>query len=906
MPTERIEILISEKGTPVVNRRIKSIGDTAARSNGKLDIMRRTLGLLGGAQILRGVVNLSDQFTVIENRLGVVTRESSELVAVTKELLDVSNRSRTALAANAELFTRVALATRELGLAQSDVLAITESLNQAVILSGANAQEAEAGLIQLSQGLNSGVLQRDELKSVLEQLPVVADIIADQLDATRGELKTLGAEGKITSQVIIEAFKNASDQLQRDFDKTTPTISQFFVIVRNNLLFTIGEINEFINKSETLRSAIAFLGQNIETVGRVVVAGILVASVIAATLAFAGLSAAIAASPIGLVATLIASAASALVIFADQIVVSSDGLVTLADVATGLFEVVVDRLNIIAPFALSAIESILERSQLVLSLMADGFVALVNLIITSLDATVGKITGFLGGVVAVFTVAGESAGVSFSDAVILGLIGVSTFFGKFIDGIITGVESTINFVIAGIEEFFPQLISPIKDFARLVEDLINFIIGGVNSLLRRLQPVIDKLVDLVNTVNELLRIDARLQSTGVSQISQVDFGVLTSDLNALGRVQIGRVTPALTDPLRGLLSEEGESLYEAFVAGFEQASSPFSDFLTEVVDNTYDAARRRAEGSAESELVDLASLPGGGGSNRDLEGRVPNALKELNEDLERQEYLLSRLNLQREVETNFLKVRDDLQREGIQLGIIEQAQLLMRLKNIQVLQRQADILDELRDPTEEYELNLEAINRLFREGRIDIDEYNKRLLDFRIASLQGSEDLVDGYQRGFLTVLDNVSDLASASESAVVNAFNNAADAVAEFATTGQLDFRAFADSIIQDLARIAFQQAVLGVAESVNLGGFFGDGTAVSGTRALGGPVDAGSSFLVGERGPEVFTPTQDGTIIPNSGGTTTNNTNINISIRADSTTNANRVGRTVKQQVRRAMSGV
>src|SRR5690606_2602352 len=98
-----------------------------------------------------------------------VTTGTENLTTVTSRLFDVANRTRSSFEGTANLYARVALATKELGIGQQELLTFTERVNQAIILSGASAQEAQAGLIQLSQGLASGALRGDELRSVLEQ-----------------------------------------------------------------------------------------------------------------------------------------------------------------------------------------------------------------------------------------------------------------------------------------------------------------------------------------------------------------------------------------------------------------------------------------------------------------------------------------------------------------------------------------------------------------------------------------------------------------------------------------------------------------------------------------------------------------------------------------------------------------
>jgi tape measure domain-containing protein len=96
-----------------------------------------------------------------------------------------------------------------IGVQQLEVLFV--GLNKAAQLSGASTAEAAGGLLQLRQGLASGVLQGDELRSVLENLPVFAQAVAKEMGVNVGELRKLGSEGKITSGIIFNAAKNLAN-----------------------------------------------------------------------------------------------------------------------------------------------------------------------------------------------------------------------------------------------------------------------------------------------------------------------------------------------------------------------------------------------------------------------------------------------------------------------------------------------------------------------------------------------------------------------------------------------------------------------------------------------------------------------------------------------------------------------
>lgn len=81
---------------------------------------------------------------------------------------------------------------------------------------------------------------------------------------------------------------------------------------------------------------------------------------------------------------------------------------------------------------------------------------------------------------------------------------------------------------------------------------------------------------------------------------------------------------------------------------------------------------------------------------------------------------------------------------------------------------------------------------------------------------------------------------------------------LAKAAKSGETSFAAMVESILQDLARLAVRKVVGNVLEAV----FAPTKGSFGGARADGGPVAPGMSYLVGERGPEVFRPAQSGQI--------------------------------------------
>ena len=121
---------------------------------------------------------------------------------------------------------------------------MAETLNKAMVVGGGTAEENKRALIQLSQGLSSGVLQGDELRSIREQAPYLASVLAEGLNkiddrfigTTVGDLKELGSQGELTSDVVIRALEAMQDQVDATFaDKAPRTWAQGITSIQNTI-----------------------------------------------------------------------------------------------------------------------------------------------------------------------------------------------------------------------------------------------------------------------------------------------------------------------------------------------------------------------------------------------------------------------------------------------------------------------------------------------------------------------------------------------------------------------------------------------------------------------------------------------------------------------------------------------
>lgn len=286
MATERFDIVITAKGTARTAREIQRIGKNADLTRRALGQMRAALVVFSAARALRGLVGTADALTNLRNRLQSTLGSFGAAVDAQKALIVISRQTRTDLETTADSFARLALGAQDLGISTERLLGITKTLNQAIILSGSTAQEARNAMVQLSQGIASGTLRGDELRSVLEQLPLVARLIAKELGITIGTLRDFGKEGKITSEIVLKALEGNAKAIDDAFGGTTETIGQAlsqlnteFTVFVDKLNETGGVSNALIGVIKTLGSAMQFLSENTTLVnlamGALVTGGIL-------------------------------------------------------------------------------------------------------------------------------------------------------------------------------------------------------------------------------------------------------------------------------------------------------------------------------------------------------------------------------------------------------------------------------------------------------------------------------------------------------------------------------------------------------------------------------------------------------------------------------------------------------
>ncbi|MGQ1043170.1 tape measure protein [Acinetobacter baumannii] len=223
-------------------------------------------GYMAGLVTINAAINNMDTYTGLQNRLKLVTNNQAELNKATEDTFQIAQKTYSAWDSVLTGVQRFSDNAQTLNLTMDDTARLTETVSKAVAISGASAEAADAALVQFGQALASGTLRGEELNSVMEQTPALAKAIAQGMGITVGQLRSVAAEGKITSKEIVKALKNAQDDVDALFAKTDITIGQSLTLLNNEIIKFVGEAGKGSGAAQVLAGSIQTLASNLDLI----------------------------------------------------------------------------------------------------------------------------------------------------------------------------------------------------------------------------------------------------------------------------------------------------------------------------------------------------------------------------------------------------------------------------------------------------------------------------------------------------------------------------------------------------------------------------------------------------------------------------------------------------------------
>ncbi|KMK11025.1 hypothetical protein ABW06_23335 [Pluralibacter gergoviae] len=247
----------------LMERGFDSTSRSVENTERSMSSLSRVAVVLAGALSVQQVAEYADAWATVNNKLSNSLRPSEQLADVTERVFNITQQTRGSLDATASLYARLERATRQYGTSADDLSKLTTIINQGFVVSGATAQEAENAIIQLSQGLASGALRGEEFNSVNEQGNRLIVALADSMGVSIGQMRNMAAQGKLTTDVVVNGLLSQGSTIGAEFANTTTTISQALQVAGNNITKFFGENSTVKTGAAIFNDAVVTASENI-------------------------------------------------------------------------------------------------------------------------------------------------------------------------------------------------------------------------------------------------------------------------------------------------------------------------------------------------------------------------------------------------------------------------------------------------------------------------------------------------------------------------------------------------------------------------------------------------------------------------------------------------------------------
>lgn len=280
MSEKRVSVRLRAEGGGQVRAEFQGVGDTGERAFQRIGreadatgaVIRRLMGITAAFFSGRQIVQYADTWTDLQSRVQLAVGSHEAGIAVMGRLGDMARRTYSDLGQTVESWLANSTALRELGMSTSESLDFTEAMNNALVVSGARAERAAQINNALAQAMALGALRGQQLNTVIMNGGRVAELLAAELGVNVNQLRQLGAQGRITGDVIRRALVGNLELLREEADSMPATIGDAFTLMGNAALRLVGTWDQLLGASAGVAAALIVLADNLERAAAIAIA----------------------------------------------------------------------------------------------------------------------------------------------------------------------------------------------------------------------------------------------------------------------------------------------------------------------------------------------------------------------------------------------------------------------------------------------------------------------------------------------------------------------------------------------------------------------------------------------------------------------------------------------------------
>lgn len=273
----RLELVAASRGMDglIVDLRVteNQAGRTERATNSLMNSIKGlvSVGSMGFAIV--GLIKAADEMKLLQARLDVATGSIERNTAAMQTAFNIAQSATAPLTTIASLYSGVSRAGKDLALTQQTVADVTNTIAQAMVVSGTGVAEAQGAITQFNQAVASGVLRGEEFNSVSEQLPRLMQAIADgfenadgSIGVMKGELRKLAEEGKLTMDKVIPAIRRGMKAVEAEAARVPLTVGGAWQRVVNAAKMYIAEADNASGSTSVLAEKLSSVSTHFDQI----------------------------------------------------------------------------------------------------------------------------------------------------------------------------------------------------------------------------------------------------------------------------------------------------------------------------------------------------------------------------------------------------------------------------------------------------------------------------------------------------------------------------------------------------------------------------------------------------------------------------------------------------------------
>ena len=204
-------------------------------------------------------IKTTDQLTQLRARINLINDGTQSTAEIMDKVYQAANRSRGSYLDMADSVAKLNLLAKDAFSSNDEAVYFVEQLNKQFKIAGAGVEETTSAMYQLTQAMASGKLQGDEFRSIMENAPMLAQSIAQEMGLSVGQLKEMSSQGLITADIIKNALFNSADETNQKFAEIPLTFQDIGTQLQNDLITAFAPVMQEIGNmasSDLLQGAL--------------------------------------------------------------------------------------------------------------------------------------------------------------------------------------------------------------------------------------------------------------------------------------------------------------------------------------------------------------------------------------------------------------------------------------------------------------------------------------------------------------------------------------------------------------------------------------------------------------------------------------------------------------------------